>query len=242
MNDALITYYANLLILQYRTKTKAPETIKALIRTLMVFDLIREVENGYDVDTSIGDQLDILAKYVGADRIATGIDFSRVFFGMVDYSEATPYSGVIGFLPYTETNPPDAQFLKYNTDQESSFTLTDEELRILVKLKIAQNNSNHSNYEIYNILEDFFSGQVIFTDNKNMTISYIFDSEIQRIINIAVSQKAIPKPAAVGLDVNFVSDIENIFSLQKYNSTTIPDFSEGCIKYSDDPFGSFLTY
>lgn len=242
MNDDLILYYANLLILQYRTKPKAHATIIALIRVLMVFDIIREVENGYDVDTAVGKQLDVLAKYVGAERVATGIDFSRVFFGMVNYSSSPPYTDVAGFLEYTEANPPDAQFLEYNTDQVSSFTLTDEELRILVKLKIAQNNSNHSNYEIDTILYQFFPGQVIFTDNKNMTISYIFDSDIQRIINIAASQGAIPKPAAVGLDINFVPDLENIFSLLDYGAASLPPFSKGLVDYSDSTFGSFLTY
>lgn len=242
MNTELIAYYANLLILQYRNKPDATGTIMATIRSLMIHDLIREVENGYDIDTSIGVQLDILAKYTGAERIATGVDFSRTFFGFVDYAEPEPYTGVVGLLPYDELNAPDAQFLKYDTDQQSIYRLTDSELRILIKLKIAQNNSNHSTAEIDDILNEFFPGQTIFTDNFNMTVSYIFDTDIGRIIDIAVSQGAIPKPAAVGLIVGFVSDINNIFSLQKYASNTPADFSQGLLRYSQDPFGSFLSY
>jgi len=242
MNDDLINYYANLLIIQYRTKPNAVGTIKAIIRALMIFDLIREVENGYNIDNAVGPQLDIIAKYAGADRVSSGIDFSRIFFGFVDYSEPTPYVDVVGLIEYDEINPPDAQFLEYDTDQKSAYTLTDEELRIIVKLKIAQNNSNHSAGEIDQILEEFFQSQVIFTDNFNMTVSYIFDEEIRRIIEIAVSQNAIPKPAAVGLDVNFVPDIGNIFSMLSYDAETIPSFSQGFINYSQDPFGSFLGY
>jgi len=242
MNSELIAYYANLLILQYRNKPNAMGTVMAIIRSLMIYDLIRAVENGYDVETSIGAQLDILAKYTGADRVATGVDFDRTYFGFVEYSEATPYTGVAGLIPYAEPNPPDAQFLKYDSDVQSSYRLTDSELRILVKLKIAQNNSNHSAGEIDDILDEFFPGQVIFTDNFDMTISYIFDSDIERITEIAVSQDAIPKPAAVGLEVSFVPDIENIFSMQKYDADSPADFSQGFIKYADDPFGSFLTY
>lgn len=242
MNAELIAYYANLLILQYRNKPNAMGTIMAIIRSLMIYDLIRAVENGYDIDNAIGVQLDILAKYTGAERIATGVDFTRTFFGFVDYAEPEPYTGVAGLLPYDELNPPDAQFLKYDTDQESLFRLTDAELRILIKLKIAQNNSNHSAAEIDDILNEFFPGQAIFTDNFDMTISYIFDTGIGRIIEVAVSQGAIPKPAAVGLIVDFVPDIENIFSLQKYAADTPADFSQGFIEYADDPFGSFLSY
>ncbi len=242
MNAELIAYYANLLILQYRNKPNAMPTIMAIIRSLMIYDLIRQVENGYNIDDAIGVQLDVLAKYTGADRVATGVDFSRTFFGFVDYAEPTPYTGVAGLIEYEELNPPDAQFLKYDTDVESAYRLTDNELRFLIKLKIAQNNSNHSAGEIDEILDEFFPGQVIFTDNFDMTISYIFDTDIERIAEIAVAQGAIPKPAAVGLEVSFVPNIENIFSLLKYEGGTPPDFSQGFIEYSDDPFGSFLKY
>lgn len=242
MNDELIAYYVDLLILQYRDKPNARGTIEAIIESLMIYDLIRSVENGYDIDTAVGVQLDILAKYVGAERIATGVDFTRTYFGMVDYSEPTPYTGVAGLLDYDEPNPPDAQFLKYDTDQQSIYTLTDSELRILIKLKILQNNSNHSNAEIDEILEEFFPDQVIFSDNLNMTVSYIFDEDISRIIEIAISQNALPKPAAVGLIVDFVPDPANIFALQEYASDTPVDFAQGLISYSQDSFGSFLSY
>lgn len=242
MNSELIAYYANLLILQYRNKPNAAGTIIAIIESLMIYDLIREVENGYNVDDSIGVQLDVLAKYVGAKRTVTQVDFTRTFFGFVDYAEPEPYVNVAGLLPYDEENPPDAQFLNYVAGQQSQYTLTDAELRILIKLKIAQNNSNHSVGEIDNILNDFFPDQVIFTDNFNMIISYIFDSDVSRIIEIAIAQKALPKPAAVGLDVSFVPDIDNIFSLLKYSADVPADFSQGLLIYSQDPFGSFLKY
>ena len=242
MNSELITDYVNLLILQYRNKPDASGTISAIVEALMIYDLIRAVENGYDIDTAIGVQLDVLAKYVGAERVATGVDFSRTFFGFVDYNEATPYTGVVGLLPYDEVNPPDAQFLKYGTDLGSIYTLTDAELRILIKLKIAQNNSNHSTGEIDDILNEFFPGQVLFDDNFNMTIQYIFDTDVERIVDVAIAQNALPKPAAVGLIISFVPDIDNIFSLMKYDSDTPADFSQGFLNYSQDPFGSFLRY
>jgi len=76
MNIELIAYYANLLILQYRTKPKAVPTIMALIRAIMFFNIIREVENGYDIETAIGKQLDVIAKYVGAERLVNSLDLT----------------------------------------------------------------------------------------------------------------------------------------------------------------------
>lgn len=242
MNDELILYYVNNLILQYRTKEKAPEHIYALIKALMIYDLMEKVQNGYNIDEAIGVQLDVLAKYVGADRVITGLDFSRTYFGFVDYNEPTPYVDVIGLIEYAELNPPDAQFLKYDTDQQFLYTLTDEELRLLVKMKIIQNNSNYTTSEIDDFIDEFFPETTIFDDNKDMTISYIFDEESRRFAEIVISQGALPKPAAVGLIILYASDINNIFGFLKYSSTSPENFIQGMIEYSDDPFGSFLKY
>jgi len=203
MNDELIAYYTNLLILQYKNKPNSEGTISSIIRALMIYDLIRSVENGYNVDTAIGVQLDVLAKYAGVARVSSGIDFSRTYFGFVDYDEPTPYEDVVGLILYDEENPPDAQFLEYETDEGSLYELTDSELRILIKFKIAQNNINNSVGEIDDIINEAFPGQVVFDDNFDMTISYTFSSDLSRMVSIMVSQNAIPKPAGVGLIVNF---------------------------------------
>ena len=248
MTDAeIVDYYVNLLIIQYRAQEKAPEHMAAFLENLTIYELIRAVENGYNIDenlgpVAVGAQLDVIAKYVGASRIVTGVDFTRTFFGGVDYNEIEPYVNIAGTIDYDESNPPDAQTLNYETDQESLYSLTDEELLIIIKLKVAQNNSNHSTFEIDTILEEFFHGAVIFTDEFNMTISYIFDNDVQRIAEIAQAEKAIPKPAAVGLLLTFVPDIENIFGSLNYGATEQPTFLTGSNLYSEDPFGSSLTY
>lgn len=65
--SALDTYYSNLLILQYHNKPKAKATIEATVG-LLPDDLILEVINGFNIETAIGKQLDILGIYVGVDR------------------------------------------------------------------------------------------------------------------------------------------------------------------------------
>jgi hypothetical protein len=242
MNEELIAYYENLLILQYRDKDKARRTIRAIVESAMIYDLIRAVENGYDIDTAVGVQLDVIGKYVGVDRVVTGIAFDRVFFGSVEYSEPTPYVDVEGSIRYSEVNPPDAQILRYDTDEQSLYTLTDQELRDLIRLKIGQNSINHSPGSIDDIIQEFFAGDAIFTDNLNMTISYIFDEGVQRLVQIAVSQNVLPKPMAVGITTSFVPDIDNIFGSIGYNAETIPDFIHGSQRYTEDFFGSSLRY
>lgn len=65
--SALDTYYSNLLILQYHNKPKAKATIESTVG-LLPDDLILEVINGFDIETAVGKQLDILGIYVGVDR------------------------------------------------------------------------------------------------------------------------------------------------------------------------------
>ena len=93
-NAELIEYYKNLLILQYKTLTKAPAHIEALIEIIMIFELIEDVKNAYDIDTAVGVQLDVLGKYIGLDRqtiIAIDADYRtylkfRIIQNSINYS------------------------------------------------------------------------------------------------------------------------------------------------------------
>lgn len=240
MNEELILYYANLLILQYRNKVKAPAHIAAIMEQAIFLELIRDVENGYDIETAVGVQQDVLAKYVGAKRVSSAVDFSRTFFGFVDYVESQPYINVTGLIDYSNNSPVDSQFLSYRLI--NAYILTDQELKIIIKLKIAQNNSNHSTKEVDDIIQEFFPNTAIFNDNFNMTGSYIFDESERRIIEIAIGEKAIPKPAAVGFTVTYTPDINNIFGMLNYNNDIPSDFTQGLLDYADDSFGGWLEY
>jgi len=66
--DELKEYYANLLILQYIGKPKAYATIEALVELPIMDQIILDVVNGFELDTAVGDQLDILGQYIGVTR------------------------------------------------------------------------------------------------------------------------------------------------------------------------------
>ena len=61
-------YYADLLILQYRTQPKARATISALTGEVISNGLLLDVINGFNLLTAVGKQLDILGKYIGLSR------------------------------------------------------------------------------------------------------------------------------------------------------------------------------
>jgi hypothetical protein len=67
-NDELAKYYADLLISQYKSKPKAYETVKAIASQAILDQLPIDVQNAYNLETAVGVQLDVLAKYAGATR------------------------------------------------------------------------------------------------------------------------------------------------------------------------------
>lgn len=77
------SYYSNLLIMQYHNKPKAKATIEAAVG-LLPDDLIMEVINGFDIETAVGKQLDILGEYVGVDRYYL-VDNQAELLGDEDY-------------------------------------------------------------------------------------------------------------------------------------------------------------
>lgn len=61
-------YYANLLILQYKNKPKARAVIQALAEQIFGSGSALDMVNGFDLETAVGKQLDIIGKYIGLKR------------------------------------------------------------------------------------------------------------------------------------------------------------------------------
>ena len=240
MNEELILYYLNLLIIQYKGKEKAEAHISELVELAMIYDLIQDCKNAFDVDTAIGAQQDVLSKYIGTERVVTGSLFLRDYFGFILYGATPPVLGIGNYAKYGEPLE-DVQYRSYIESDQSELTLNDEELRTFQKLKIIQNNTNHSITEIDNLMTEIFGDQVIFTDRFNMTISYIFNTSAQRLVTIAQTEGLIPKPMAVGVSLSFIADITQIFSYGLYGGSP-PVFAVGYSQYGITPVGGFLTY
>lgn len=61
-------YYKDLLILQYNNKPNAQATIKLLVDCGSGDGILDAIQNGFDFDTAVGNQLDILGNIIGAPR------------------------------------------------------------------------------------------------------------------------------------------------------------------------------
>lgn len=195
MNSELVEYYRNLLIIQYSVLEKAPAHIRALIDVIMIFDLINEVRDGYNIDDAVGVQQDILGKYLGIDR-----------------------------------NIP-----------VSPFVLNDTDYRFYQRLKIIQNNSNHSTKSIVELVYQIFGTDLLFFDRYNMSIAYIFPASVEALVTTAKDLGLLPKPAAVGLSVSFTVDIENIFGYKEYGQSG-PPWAIGYREYGQTVQGGMKEY
>jgi len=238
-NKELISYYSNLLIIQYKSKPKATATIQALIKVIAILELLDSIEEGYQIDLAGGQPQDIIGAWLGVSRTIYGTSFTRNYFGFKLYS-ASPAAHLLGFMTYDETVP-DEQFRNYTESSQPLYSLNDNEFRFVQKLKILINNSNFSSLDIDNLLFLFFGDNVIFNDRLNMSMSYIFASDIQRLIQIAKSENLLPRPLGVSLSVSFASDINAMFFLKEYGSST-PSWAIGFKSYSVSKSGCFLTY
>lgn len=69
-DQELKTYYSDLLISEYSGEdSKATKTIQFLAGMIIMNQLPLAMQNAYDLDTAVGVQLDVLAKYIGATRV-----------------------------------------------------------------------------------------------------------------------------------------------------------------------------
>jgi len=158
--DQILTQYADSLIIQYRNKTKARATIKVLANCSVCDGLAQAERDCWLLDSASGAQLTVLGKIVGVSRNVVGLDLEHTFFSFTDYFD-TPES--IGFASYSDNPYPEDLFLDYRNF--SIYTLTDFELRELIKLKIIYNMEFSSMKYLTESLYAYFGTDISVSDN-----------------------------------------------------------------------------
>jgi len=195
-----IEYYINLLIIQYGNKEKARSTIELNIRTLLNNDIYSDVQDAYNIDTAIGVQLDVLGEYIGLDRsgqqvkIAEGLNLFSVLA-----EDAPQNAEAFGVVSEAQFPLIDSHILGADAgDFESSQLLDDETYRFLLKLRIIQNNINHSEAAINNGIFAIFGNDLIPSAvNGKMIMFYLVESESVGLAEIALQKNTLPRPMGV---------------------------------------------
>lgn len=238
----IVEYYKNLLILQYNQKEKARAEIGLHITTLLANDIISKVQDGYNIDTAVGIQLDVLGKYIGVNRFYSQADeIVGNFFSLTNYADYLT-DNEVGMTDYADYATDSGEFVIYD-DLSSSVRLNDEDYRFILKMRIVQNNSDHSNKSIDDGLYTFFENGVILSDLQNMSMVYFADSGSFNQAVIAFAKGVLPRPMGVNLN-GLIEKDKKLFGFTNYNQTTYGTLSTGFTNYTDgfDKSGETLTY
>lgn len=233
----IIDYYVNLLIIQYHDKPKAKADIELLINELFANNLIFDLERAFDIETAVGSQLDILAKYVGTARTLRGyLIENRQYFQLGDYASVV---GKIGVRDYTTPRPEGEVFTySYTVNSNSEYTLTDAELRFMIKLLIVRNNTTAGFKDIKELVFNKFDDLSVF-DNQDMSLTYFTGLNINSTIRLAIAQDYLPRPACTGISVFSVKFPKKLFGFKSYTkSNTNVGFGD----YTTQNEGSVLSY
>lgn len=197
-DQELVAYYQNLLVIQYKRLPNAYATIGALAEQIVASQIFLQVLDGFDLATAVGAQLDIIASYVGAPRTIFGYNPTVPYFSFPGYSDLPdPPTAPIGFALYSDTADPPDFWLRYTTSQ-TTYVLTDGQLRSLILYLIAVHKSDHTIKSIDDILVAFFGDYAVLTDNEDMTITYTHQlSDPNLLFSIVNQLNLLPRPGGV---------------------------------------------
>ncbi|MFX5344277.1 DUF2612 domain-containing protein, partial [Acinetobacter baumannii] len=142
--------YLNLIINEHRSKPKFKQTVKESIEPILdCINVLQSINEKFDLDTATGDQLHILAEWVGAPLVVPNI-IPLPFFGFEGQPEA---------LTFGETDNPDIGGF-WRESGVSSYrgqSTPPQKLPSVVKAKILLNNCDctlDEAFEICKLLTD----------------------------------------------------------------------------------------
>lgn len=189
-------YYANLLIMQYHNKRKAQETIKSSTKALPD-TLIQDIINGYDIDTAVGAQQDLLGVYLGVDR--------------------------------------------YYVEDGDLVALSDDDYRIILKLKAIANTSDLSHKSLDDSLYSFFSNTIRMDSDGNMEMTYFVPKNKTPVILAAIQKEVLPRP--MGVRCSYIIEYDKKFFGFCTYTNQVAFYKTGFRTYTNpDKVGEVLTY
>ena len=189
-------YYANLLIMQYHNKRKAQDTIKSSTKALPD-TLIQDIINGYDIDTAVGAQQDLLGEYLGVDR--------------------------------------------YYVEDDNLVALSNDDYRIILKLKAIANTSDLSHKSLDDSLYSFFGNTIRMDSDGNMEMTYFVPKNKTPVILAAIQKEVLPRP--MGVRCSYIIEYDKKFFGFCTYTNQLAIYKTGFRTYTNpDKVGEVLTY
>lgn len=188
--DEIKEYYADLLILQYKNKPKARETIKLGVDIYTGDGVFLQLMNILDIDTAEGAQLDIIGKILDCPRNVPGINNQTKYFSF--HKE-----DALGFSTIGEPSMGVAK--NRNNSILAVYTLKDTEYRPLLKFKAFLNVWRGDMGSMDRALYSVFGNTINLKNNQDMSITYEI-SEMSITIEAAQALGYFKAPIGVAVD------------------------------------------
>lgn len=160
--------YIALLTSQHRDKPKFRTTVETSINPLIdCLECLNSLGSKFDLETAKGDQLQILADWIGAPN-------------SIPNSVPVPYFGFQvqpASLPWRETDDPSFKSGYWRESGMSGYTafkMTPQLFKQVIKAKILLNKSDCTEQSAKEIISLVIDKPFKFKDNKDMTITFSF--------------------------------------------------------------------
>ena len=153
----------NFIIWQYRTKSKALGTIRAIYKeTDLTFQNTIQIADILNIDTATGYALDLVGRHVGVSRVLpTAI--AKEYFGWL--KDKTALSFGVG------------EFYRYGDALSASVVLNDNDYRFFIRAKITKNYQNGTIENIVKSIQFVVGNNSNVIDIQNMTMNIIVNSD-----------------------------------------------------------------
>ena len=201
--EELLNYYSNLLIVQYNGKPKAKATIELLTYVIFANLVFLQIQNAFKLETAVGNQLDIIGKWVGITRHYLGnLYWNKTFLSYPDSNKLVPTDLTDalqhGYSDYETFDDDNGATLTYKNLQFVEQSLSDEDYRLVIGLKIIKNSINHTCKNIDDAVWRYFGGQV-YTTWDNMEITYHYPASMETVMQVCYYKKVLPAPTGVSV-------------------------------------------
>ena len=205
MQNEVIQAYTNLLEIQYNGLPKAVETVKLHCKTLLANMLLWQIRNGFDVETAIGYQLDVIGLWEGIDRYFQGASYdNKLWLAYFDWNDATQPNQYQGcYKDWNNETADDGAYLNYTDVISSTNRLDDESFRLLLKLKIAKNTLINTNKNIDDTINNIF-GSLVYTTWGVQEVTYNYNNSVYNIIKLAQVKNCLLAPTGCKIILNEV--------------------------------------
>lgn len=207
--NSLLDYYANLLIIQYNGKQKATATIKMIASLILANLLIFQVRDAFDWITAVGTQLDVIGKWVGVTRDYKGSLFwGQTFLSYPKSNQLVPTDATDslqhGYSDYSTFDTDTGGVLTYENLGFVEQSLSDDDFRVVIGLKIIKNSINHTAKNIDDAIWAYFN-KTIYTTWQPHEVTYHYPASMENIINVCNYKNVLPAPTGVSIILSQIS-------------------------------------